>query len=45
MVNKMANLTELFKQATGELVPAKCPHGGEYPECEVKKEEVLYYRI
>merc|ERR1719402_56049 len=35
MVNKMANLTELVKQATGELVPAKCPHGGEYPECEL----------
>merc|ERR1719309_232143 len=33
LVNRAIELTELFKEATGELVP-KCPHGGKYPDCE-----------
>merc|ERR1719187_174813 len=33
LVNLAIELTESLKEATGELVP-KCPHGGQYPECE-----------
>merc|ERR1712055_579118 len=33
LVNLAIELTESIKKTQAELVP-KCPHGGEYPECE-----------